>query len=90
GGKAVILARFVPIVRTFVPFVAGAGTMNYARFFVYNVTGGAAWVTICIVAGYLFGNIEAVRKHFELVILGIIFVSLIPIVIEVLKARKAK
>ncbi len=88
GGKAIILARFVPIVRTFVPFVAGAGTMTYSKFFVYNVVGGVAWVSICIIAGFMFGNIEFVKKHFELVIIGIIVVSVIPVVIEVLKGRK--
>lgn len=90
GGKAIILARFVPIVRTFVPFVAGAGTMNYGRFVVYNVVGGVAWVIICILAGYLFGNIEAVKKHFELVVIGIIFVSLLPIAFEYMKSRRTK
>lgn len=90
GGKAVVLARFVPIIRTFVPFVAGAGAMNYRQFIIYNVAGGVAWVGICFAAGYLFGNMPVVKKHFELVILGIIAVSMIPVVVEVLRARAKK
>ncbi|MBX3357658.1 MAG: DedA family protein [Phycisphaeraceae bacterium] len=82
GGKAVILGRFVPIVRTFVPFVAGAGTMNYRQFALYNVTGAFAWVGVCMGAGWWFGNIEFVRKNFEAVIVGIIVVSVIPIAVE--------
>ena len=88
GGKAVILARFVPIVRTFVPFVAGAGAMTYSKFALYNVVGGIAWVLICTLAGYAFGNVPVVKENFELVVIGIIAVSLIPIVVEWLKARK--
>lgn len=91
GGKAVVLARFVPIVRTFVPFVAGAGTMNYARFAVYNVSGAVAWVGICVGAGYFFGNIDFVKRHFEAVIVGIIVVSVIPLGVEfVLERRRAR
>jgi len=90
GGKAVILARFVPIVRTFIPFVAGAGAMHYSRFMVFNVAGAVLWIVICLGAGYLFGNIEIVRKNFELVVLGIIAVSLLPIVVEIIRARAAK
>ncbi len=90
GGKTIILARFVPIVRTFAPFVAGVGTMNYARFLAYNVVGGVVWVTLFVVAGYFFGNIPAVRKNFTLVILAIIVLSVLPIVVEWLKARKAR
>jgi membrane-associated protein len=86
GGKAVILARFVPIVRTFVPFVAGGANMTYRTFAVYNVTGAILWVGICVGAGYLFGNIPVVKENFELVVIGIIAVSLIPLVIEVFKA----
>lgn len=87
GGKAVILARFVPIIRTFVPFVAGAGAMNYRRFAVYNVMGAVAWVGICLGAGYLFGNIPVVQHNFELVVVGIVLVSLLPIAWEVGRAR---
>jgi membrane-associated protein len=87
GGKAVILARFVPIVRTFIPFVAGAGAMNYRRFFIYNVVGAVAWVGLCIGAGYAFGNIEFVQKNFEAVLIAIIAVSLIPLAVELLRER---
>ena len=90
GGKAIVLARFVPIVRTFIPFVAGAGSMTYGRFAFYNITGGALWVITCVGAGYLFGNIPIVKKNFELVILGIIGVSILPMVIEFIRARRAR
>ena len=89
GGKAVVLARFVPIVSTFIPFVAGAGSMTYGKFAFYNVTGGALWVLICVGAGYLFGNIAVVKENFELVILGIIGVSILPMVVEFFRARAA-
>jgi membrane-associated protein len=88
GGKTIILARFVPIVRTFAPFVAGIGRMSYSRFATFNVVGAVAWVSICAMAGYLFGGIPVVKKNFELVVLGIIGVSVLPIVIELLKNRK--
>ena len=88
GGKAIILARFIPIIRTFAPFVAGIGTMKYRKFIAYNVIGGIAWVAIFTFLGYFFGNIEFVKKNFELVIFAIIFISFIPPVLEVLKARK--
>jgi len=88
GGKTIILARFVPIVRTFAPFVAGIGKMGYARFALYNVVGAVAWVLICIVAGYYFGRIEFVQKRFELVIVAIVVISVLPAVIHVMKARK--
>ena len=87
GGKAVVLGRFVPIVRTFVPFVAGAGAMTYATFAVYNVVGGIAWVGLCTLAGYGFGNVPIVQKNFSLFALGIVFVSVIPIGIEMLRSR---
>lgn len=87
GGKTIILGRFVPIVRTFAPFVAGLGTMNYSRFIVYNILGGIAWVMIFTTAGYLFGNIEEVRKNFTYVIFGIILVSVLPIIIEYFRSR---
>lgn len=80
GGKAVILGRFVPIIRTFVPFVAGCGSMSYPQFAVFNVTGGLLWVGSCVGAGYAFGNVPMVKQHFELVVVGIVFVSLLPIV----------
>jgi len=88
GGKAIVLGRFVPIVRTFVPFVAGAGVMTYAAFVFYNVAGAFLWVGICVGAGYLFGNVPVVRDNFSLVALGIVFVSLLPIAVEMLKARR--
>lgn len=90
GGKTIIIARFVPIVRTFAPFVAGIGKMEYRRFALFNIVGAVVWVFICAYAGYFFGNIPVVQEHFEFVILGIIFVSVLPIVIEVLRARYAK
>ncbi len=86
GGKAVVLARFVPIVRTFVPFVAGGANMTYRVFAIYNVTGAILWVGICAGAGYLFGNIPVVKENFELVVVAIVLISIIPLVIEVLKA----
>lgn len=82
GGKTIIIARFVPIVRTFAPFVAGVGTMNYPKFLVYNVIGGVAWVLVCTQAGYWMGNFQVVREHFELVVLMIVGISLLPAVIE--------
>jgi membrane-associated protein len=89
GGKAIFLARFVPIIRTFVPFVAGAGAMNYGKFVVFNVIGAIAWVGIFDILGYYFGNIPAVEENFSLVIMGIIIVSVIPAVVEYIKARNA-
>jgi membrane-associated protein len=88
GGKAIILSRFVPIVRTFAPFVAGVGKMHYQQFLLYNVIGGAAWVLIFTLAGFFFGNIPSVKHNFSLVVFGIIAISVLPIVIEALKARK--
>jgi membrane-associated protein len=87
GGKTVIIARFVPIVRTLAPFVAGLGSMSYGRFMAYNAVGGAAWVTLCTLAGYWFGNLPFVQKNFSLVVLAIIFLSLLPALWEVWKAR---
>lgn len=87
GGKTIIIARFVPIVRTFAPFVAGIGAMTYTKFFAYNVIGAALWVSICVYAGYFFGQFEVVKKNFELVVLAIIFVSLLPVIVEFLRAR---
>lgn len=90
GGKTIIIARFVPIVRTFAPFVAGMGTMSYRRFFAYNVIGGMAWVLSFVYAGHFFGNLPLVRKNFTLLIFAIIGVSLLPIVIEFLRHRRAQ
>jgi membrane-associated protein len=86
GGKAVVLARFVPIVRTFVPFVAGGAAMPYRTFAIYNVVGAVAWVGICAGAGFLFGNIPVVKDNFELVVLGIVGVSVLPLVYEVVRS----
>lgn len=88
GGKAVVLGRFVPIVRTFVPFVAGAGSMSYPTFFFYNVTGAILWVGVCMGAGIIFGNIPIVRDNFTLITLGIVFVSVLPVVIELIRHRR--
>lgn len=90
GGKAIILGRFVPIVRTFVPFVAGAGTMTYSTFALYNVTGGIIWVAICTLAGYAFGNVPIVRDNFTFVALGIVAVSLLPIAIEFVRHKRRR
>jgi membrane-associated protein len=90
GKKTIILARFVPIIRTFAPFVAGVGSMNYGVFLAYNVIGGVLWVAVCVFSGYFFGNIAAVKKNFSLVILAIIFVSTLPILWETWKARRRR
>jgi len=87
GGKTIIIARFVPIVRTFAPFVAGIGAMNYARFIVYNIVGGLAWVAIFIFGGYWFGNLRIVKENFSMVVIAIILISVMPMVIEYLRAR---
>ena len=87
GSKTIIIARFVPIVRTFAPFVAGIGNMSYRNFFRYNVIGGIAWVSGLTLLGYFFGNLEFVRKNFEIVIFGIIGISLLPMIIEILRAK---
>jgi membrane-associated protein len=82
GGKAIVLGRFVPIVRTFVPFVAGAAQMSSPAFVFYNCVGAAAWVSLCIGAGLLFGNVPVVKEHFSLVTLGIVLVSILPMLVE--------
>ena len=88
GGKTIILARFIPIIRTFAPFVAGVGSMSYGRFITYNFVGGISWVAIFTFMGYFFGNLPFVQNNFELVIFAIIVISFIPPVVEFFKARK--
>jgi membrane-associated protein len=91
GSKTIILARFVPIVRTFAPFVAGIGKMTYSRFGLYNVVGGVAWVLICVLAGVAFGQVPWVKKNFEVVVLAIIFISVLPMMVElVLEWRRRR
>lgn len=90
GGKTIVIARFLPIIRTFAPFVAGIGQMSYPRFLAYTICGSVAWVALFITGGYLFGNIPIVQKNFTLVVLGIIFISLLPAIIAFLKERKQK
>jgi membrane-associated protein len=87
GGKTIILARFIPIIRTFAPFVAGIGSMTYKRFLVYNISGGITWVVIFVLGGYMFGNIPVVKHNFSLVIFAIIFLSILPGIIEFLRHR---
>jgi membrane-associated protein len=87
GGKTIIIARFIPIVRTFAPFVAGVGKMTYWRFITYNIVGGVAWVAIFVFGGYFFGNQPVVKRNFSLVILAIILISVLPILIEFLRHR---
>jgi membrane-associated protein len=89
GGKTIIIARFIPIIRTFAPFVAGIGEMTYFRFISYNIFGGIAWIAIFILGGYYFGNLPLVKKNFTLVIMAIILISVMPGVIEFLRQRKA-
>ncbi len=90
GGKTIILARFVPIVRTFAPFVAGAGQMSYGKFISYNIIGGILWVLIATLSGYFFGNIPFVKENFSLVIIGVVLVSIIPIIFQFLKHKLSK
>lgn len=90
GGKTIVLARFLPIIRTFAPFVAGIGTMSYAHFIVYNVVGGFLWVALFTFGGYWFGNIPAVKENFETVIVAIIVISVIPIIFEAIKHKFKK
>jgi membrane-associated protein len=88
GGKTIILARFVPIIRTFAPFVAGVGEMTYFRFISYNIIGGFLWVTLFTWGGYFFGNLPLVKNNFSLVVIAIILISVIPMMVEVLKERQ--
>jgi membrane-associated protein len=88
GGKAIILGRFVPIVRTFVPFVAGAAQMTAGSFVLYNAVGAVAWVGSCVLAGVLFGNVPVIKNNFSLVTIGIVAVSLLPVLVEFLRHRK--
>ncbi|MBK0401571.1 DedA family protein [Adhaeribacter sp. BT258] len=90
GGKTIIFARFIPIIRTFAPFIAGVGTMRYAKFLLYNIVGGFIWVAGFVIAGYLFGNIPAVKKNFTLVIFAIIILSVLPPLYEVAKHKFAR
>ncbi len=90
GGKTIILARFVPIVRTFAPFVAGIGKMSYKTFFLYNVVGALLWVGVCSLAGYFFGQIPIIKENFELAVLGIIFISVLPMAYEFFKHTQEK
>ena len=87
GGKTILIARFVPIVRTFAPFVAGVGRMGYARFAMFNVVGGVAWVLLFLGAGRIFGDVPFVKKNFELVAVAIVVISVLPIAVEYLRAR---
>jgi len=89
GSKALIMARFVPIVRTFAPFVAGIGRMHYVRFLSFSVLASLLWVTVCMGSGFLFGNIPVVKTHFTLVILGIIAISLLPTILGFLRSRRS-
>jgi membrane-associated protein len=88
GVKTIFLARFVPIVRTFAPFVAGVGRMSYKDFFSYNVFGGITWVALFTFTGYFFGNIPFIRDHFSLVVIAIVLISLVPMVVEAIKAKR--
>lgn len=90
GGKTIILARFIPIIRTFAPFVAGIGKMTYWRFLLFNVTGGILWIAIFVFGGFYFGNIPQVKENFSLIIFAIILISILPLLFEVVKNRKAK
>jgi membrane-associated protein len=88
GGKTIVIARFVPIIRTFAPFVAGIGSMTYSRFIAYNIVGGISWIALFIFGGYYFGNLSIVKRNFTLVIFAIILISILPGVIEYVRQRR--
>jgi membrane-associated protein len=88
GGKTIIIARFIPIIRTFAPFVAGIGAMTYPKFIAYNVIGGMAWVALFVFGGYFFGKLPVIQNNFTFVILAIIFISVIPAIVEIIRGRK--
>lgn len=90
GGKTIVIARFIPIIRTFAPFVAGIGTMTYSKFIVYNIIGGMVWVVLFVLGGYYFGNIPAVKNNFSLTIIAIIFISILPGLLEYIRHRRKK
>ena len=90
GGKTIIIARFIPIIRTFAPFVAGVGTMTYSKFIIYNIVGGVLWVLIFVLGGYFFGNIPFVKNNFSITIAVIILISILPGIIEFIRAKRKK
>jgi membrane-associated protein len=90
GGKTIVLARFVPIIRTFAPFIAGVGRMNYGQFLWFNVLGGFLWVFLCTLAGYFFGNVPVVKENFELVVVGIVVMSVLPVAYEIWATRRSR
>jgi membrane-associated protein len=90
GGKTTILARFIPIIRTFAPFVTGIGRMSYLRFLMFDISGGVLWVCLFVYSGYFFGNIPMVKKNFSVVIFAIIFISVLPAVIEFVKHKRSE
>ena len=90
GGKTIIIGRFIPIIRTFAPFVAGIGTMEYRHFIMYNVVGGVIWILIFTIAGFYFGNLPMIRKNFTLVIFAIIILSILPAIIEYIRSKRNK
>lgn len=90
GGKTIILARFIPIIRTFAPFVAGIGKMNYKKFLFYNIIGGIAWVTLFLLLGFFFGNLQFVKENFSIVIIAIIIISIAPVIIEIIRNKFKK
>ena len=90
GGKTIILARYIPIIRTFAPFVAGIGKMSYGRFITYNIAGGISWVGLFLFTGYFFGNLPVIKDNFHYAIFGIIFISVLPAFIEYVRHKRGK